>query len=134
MGCVEFLVAGQVLSRHPTSLLPGEGFLGWRKAPCRSSGLAGPRERPSGPPSRAGQPIKLDPTLLAPAHVQMSLDSCRESLTLLLSRCLQGAPEDLLGLRCFPASWETRLHARGQGCPFGPPRGCHSGDLRGAAW
>lgn len=49
MGCVEILVDKQVLSRHPTSsLLLGEGFLGWRKAPCRISGLIGALERSNG--------------------------------------------------------------------------------------
>lgn len=39
MGCIGFLIDGQVLSGRSTSLLPGEGFLGWRRALCRSSGL-----------------------------------------------------------------------------------------------
>lgn len=64
-------IDAQVLSRHPTSLLLGEGFLGWRKAPCRSSELAGSWERPSRAPSQAWQPIKLGLMFLAPGHVQL---------------------------------------------------------------
>lgn len=125
---------GQVLSRHPTSLLPGEGFLGLRKAPRRSSGLAGPRERPSGPPSRAGQPIKLDLTFLAPAHAQMSLDSCRDSLDLPAVPLFTGSSRRPSGARVFPRLLGNPTARPWPRLPLRSPRGCHSGDRRGAAW
>lgn len=74
MGCIEFLVDRQVLSRHPTSsLLPR-----WRLPGLKESILQELRAcwhigeiRSNGSPSQAGHPIKVELTFLTPAHAQL---------------------------------------------------------------